>query len=403
MGRAERALAEGLERAGLPFEISPGEGAFYGPKIEFHVKDALKRSWQLGTIQFDPQPARALRARVHRARTARSTGRSCSTAPSSARSSASSPSTSSTAAGNFPVWLAPRQAIVLTVARRATSTPARSSPSCAPRACASTPTSRATSSAPRSATPACMRYPYMLRRGPQGGRGRAPSGVRVHGTRRARRHAARGAAAARLLTESVPARGPRQALGSPSHGSRQSTTRHHGGHVKKHMAMGQSPVRSAPAAARVPDPSQPPHPRSRGPRHRRRRRHARRAADPRSPAHGAGAGARPRRGEPQGRPAGLQDPRLRQVQVRGEEEGGEAKRKQTVVEIKEIKLRPKTDDHDIDFKITRGAPLPRGRPQGEVHGALPRPRDHAPREGARAARHHRQGAARTWPTSRRAR
>jgi threonyl-tRNA synthetase len=52
--RSEGALREGLERAGLPFEVTPGEGAFYGPKIEFHVKDALKRSWQLGTIQFDP-------------------------------------------------------------------------------------------------------------------------------------------------------------------------------------------------------------------------------------------------------------------------------------------------------------------------------------------------------------
>ncbi len=38
----------------MPFEITPGEGAFYGPKVEFHVQDALKRSWQLGTIQYDP-------------------------------------------------------------------------------------------------------------------------------------------------------------------------------------------------------------------------------------------------------------------------------------------------------------------------------------------------------------
>lgn len=51
---SERALQEGLERAGLPFEISKGEGAFYGPKLEFHVQDALKRSWQLGTMQYDP-------------------------------------------------------------------------------------------------------------------------------------------------------------------------------------------------------------------------------------------------------------------------------------------------------------------------------------------------------------
>ncbi|AKU96959.1 Threonyl-tRNA synthetase [Labilithrix luteola] len=51
---SERALQEGLEKAGLPFTFSPGEGAFYGPKLEFHVQDALKRSWQLGTMQYDP-------------------------------------------------------------------------------------------------------------------------------------------------------------------------------------------------------------------------------------------------------------------------------------------------------------------------------------------------------------
>jgi threonyl-tRNA synthetase len=51
--QAERALAEALERASLPYEISEGEGAFYGPKLEFHIQDALKRSWQLGTIQVD--------------------------------------------------------------------------------------------------------------------------------------------------------------------------------------------------------------------------------------------------------------------------------------------------------------------------------------------------------------
>jgi threonyl-tRNA synthetase len=52
--RAEEALAEGLQKAGLPFEVLPGEGAFYGPKIEFHIHDAIGRSWQLGTIQYDP-------------------------------------------------------------------------------------------------------------------------------------------------------------------------------------------------------------------------------------------------------------------------------------------------------------------------------------------------------------
>ena len=47
------ALAEALKQNGLSFEVSPGEGAFYGPKLEFHVRDAIKRSWQLGTIQVD--------------------------------------------------------------------------------------------------------------------------------------------------------------------------------------------------------------------------------------------------------------------------------------------------------------------------------------------------------------
>jgi len=51
--RAEGALEEALKKHGLPFEFSPKEGAFYGPKYEFHVEDALGRSWQLGTCQID--------------------------------------------------------------------------------------------------------------------------------------------------------------------------------------------------------------------------------------------------------------------------------------------------------------------------------------------------------------
>lgn len=50
---AEKALAEALDEAGLPFTLNPGEGAFYGPKIEFQILDALKRPWQLGTLQVD--------------------------------------------------------------------------------------------------------------------------------------------------------------------------------------------------------------------------------------------------------------------------------------------------------------------------------------------------------------
>jgi threonyl-tRNA synthetase len=50
---AEGALEKALKEASIPFESLAGEGAFYGPKLEFHVTDALKRSWQLGTIQLD--------------------------------------------------------------------------------------------------------------------------------------------------------------------------------------------------------------------------------------------------------------------------------------------------------------------------------------------------------------
>ena len=51
---AENALAEGLRASGCDFEYLPGEGAFYGPKIEYTLKDALGRPWQCGTIQVDP-------------------------------------------------------------------------------------------------------------------------------------------------------------------------------------------------------------------------------------------------------------------------------------------------------------------------------------------------------------
>ena len=111
---SEGALREGLERAGLPFETVPGEGAFYGPKVEFHVKDALKRSWQLGTIQYDPNlPERFGLAYIgedgkehrpvmlHRA-VLGSIERFFSVYLEHC-------------GGNFPVWLAPTQALVLTV------------------------------------------------------------------------------------------------------------------------------------------------------------------------------------------------------------------------------------------------------------------------------------------------
>ncbi|MGL5236440.1 MAG: threonine--tRNA ligase, partial [Plesiomonas shigelloides] len=51
--KAEQGLAEALRANGLEFELQPGEGAFYGPKIEFTLHDCLDRAWQCGTIQLD--------------------------------------------------------------------------------------------------------------------------------------------------------------------------------------------------------------------------------------------------------------------------------------------------------------------------------------------------------------
>jgi threonyl-tRNA synthetase len=111
---SEGALKEGLERAGLKFEILPGEGAFYGPKVEFHVQDALKRSWQLGTIQYDPNLPERFEldyvgedgkehrpVMLHRA-VFGSLERFISVYIEHC-------------GGNFPAWIAPMQAIVLTV------------------------------------------------------------------------------------------------------------------------------------------------------------------------------------------------------------------------------------------------------------------------------------------------
>jgi threonyl-tRNA synthetase len=50
---AEQSLKDAVEAAGLSYTLAPGEGAFYGPKLEFHLRDALGRDWQCGTLQLD--------------------------------------------------------------------------------------------------------------------------------------------------------------------------------------------------------------------------------------------------------------------------------------------------------------------------------------------------------------
>jgi threonyl-tRNA synthetase len=60
--KAEHALIESLKRAGCAYEIAPGDGAFYGPKIEYTLKDAIGRAWQCGTMQVDFSMAERLGA-----------------------------------------------------------------------------------------------------------------------------------------------------------------------------------------------------------------------------------------------------------------------------------------------------------------------------------------------------
>ena len=51
--KSEAALRDAMEATGLEYSLNPGEGAFYGPKLEFILKDAIGREWQCGTLQVD--------------------------------------------------------------------------------------------------------------------------------------------------------------------------------------------------------------------------------------------------------------------------------------------------------------------------------------------------------------
>lgn len=112
--RAEAALAEALDAQGLPWEELPGEGAFYGPKIEFSLKDCIGRVWQLGTIQVDfsmpgrldaqyvaEDGSRKIPVMLHRA-VLGSFERFIGILIEHYE-------------GAFPVWLAPRQAVVVNI------------------------------------------------------------------------------------------------------------------------------------------------------------------------------------------------------------------------------------------------------------------------------------------------
>ena len=65
---AEAELKRALDAAGVAYEINEGDGAFYGPKIDFDVTDAIGRKWQCATIQLDYQMPGTVRPEVHRRR-----------------------------------------------------------------------------------------------------------------------------------------------------------------------------------------------------------------------------------------------------------------------------------------------------------------------------------------------
>jgi threonyl-tRNA synthetase len=150
--RAEARLADALRSAGLEFGIAEGDGAFYGPKLEFHLTDAIGRTWQVGTLQLDYVLPERLDATyvgadgekhrpvmLHRAvfgTFERFIGLLIEHH-----------------AGNFPLWLAPVQIVVATIP-----TPRRRPRSCAPAGCAWRPICATRRSTTRCASTAPPRF-----------------------------------------------------------------------------------------------------------------------------------------------------------------------------------------------------------------------------------------------------
>jgi threonyl-tRNA synthetase len=115
--RAEAALKEALEKSNVLYTLSPGEGAFYGPKIEYSLKDGIGRVWQCGTMQVDfSMPARLGAEYVAEDNTRR-------TPVMLHRAIVGSMERFigiliEHHAGAFPVWLAPEQAVVMNITER---------------------------------------------------------------------------------------------------------------------------------------------------------------------------------------------------------------------------------------------------------------------------------------------
>ena len=111
---AEKHLEDALKKNSIPYEINAGDGAFYGPKIDFHVKDALGRTWQLATIQVDYQMPQRFKCEYEGADGQRHTAVMLHRAILGSIERFMGVITEHYA-GKFPVWLSPVQVTLLAV------------------------------------------------------------------------------------------------------------------------------------------------------------------------------------------------------------------------------------------------------------------------------------------------
>lgn len=114
---ATAALKGALEHKGLDYQINEGDGAFYGPKIDFHIKDCLGRSWQLGTIQLDFSMPERFELRYTAADNTEKTPVMIHRAILGSLERFMGILIEHYA-GNFPLWLAPEQVRILTISEK---------------------------------------------------------------------------------------------------------------------------------------------------------------------------------------------------------------------------------------------------------------------------------------------
>jgi threonyl-tRNA synthetase len=115
--KAEDALKQSLERSGVKYSVSPGEGAFYGPKIEYSLKDGIGRVWQCGTMQVDFSMPGLLGAEYVGEDNARHTPVMLHRAIVGSMERFIGILIEHHA-GAFPLWLAPQQVVVLNITER---------------------------------------------------------------------------------------------------------------------------------------------------------------------------------------------------------------------------------------------------------------------------------------------